>query len=78
MLVERVRPMPSSRLEKRAGKTVEPFRKVQYSDTLFKPGLDILTGIGFGLLSLTKYQSPKKISVEGETGVDTRDISYLI
>jgi hypothetical protein len=67
-----------SRLEKRAGKKIEPFRKFQYSDTFFKPGLDILTGIGFGAISRTKYRSHKKIRVEGETGVDTRDISYAI
>ena len=67
-----------SRLEKRAGKKIEPFRKFQYSDTFFKPGLDILTGIGFGAIRRTKYRSHKKIKVEGETGVDTRDISYAI
>ncbi len=44
----------------------------------FKPGLDILTGIGFGNMSRVKYRSHKKIRVEGETGVDTRDISYAI
>ena len=78
-------------LEKRAGKKIEPFRKFQYSDTFFKPfrkfqysdtffkpGFDILTGIGFGAISRTKYRSHKKIRVEGETGVDTRDISYAI
>ncbi|MDQ2947717.1 MAG: hypothetical protein M3Y27_17580, partial [Acidobacteriota bacterium] len=67
-----------SRLEKRAGKKIEPFRKFQYSDMFFKPGLDILTGIGFGNMSRAKYRSHKKIRVEGETGVDTRDISYAI
>jgi hypothetical protein len=41
--------------------------------------LDILTGIGFGAISRTKFRSShKKISVEGETGVDTRDVSYAI
>jgi hypothetical protein len=67
-----------SRLEKRAGKKIEPFRKFQYSDTFFKPGLDILTGIGFGALSRTKYRSHKEVGVESETGVDSRDISYAI
>jgi hypothetical protein len=71
--------MAISRLVKRAGKKIEPFRKFQYSNTFFKPGLDILTGIGFGAISRTKFRSShKKISVEGETGVDTRDISYPI
>ena len=70
--------MAISRLEKRAGKKIEPFRKFQYSDTFFKPGLDILTGTGFGAIRRTKYRSHKKIRVEGETGVDTRDISYAI
>lgn len=67
-----------SRLEKRARKKIEPFRKFQYSDTFFKPGLDILAGIGFGAMRRTKYRSHKKIRVEGETGVDTRDLSYAI
>jgi hypothetical protein len=67
-----------SRTEKLTGKKIEPFRKFQYSDTFFKPGLDILTGIDFGAISRTKYRSHKKIRVEGETGVDTRDISYAI
>jgi hypothetical protein len=40
--------------------------------------LDILTGIGFGNISRTQYRSQKQIRVEGETGVDTRDISYAI
>jgi len=40
--------------------------------------MDILTGIGIGAISRTKYRSHKKIRVEGETGVDTRDISYAI
>jgi hypothetical protein len=40
--------------------------------------LDILTGIDFGAISRTKYRRHKKIRVEGETGVDTRDISYAI
>jgi hypothetical protein len=68
--------MVISRTEQRAGKKIEPFRRFQYSDTFFKPGLDILTGIDFGAISRTKYRSHKKIRVEGETGVDTRDISY--
>lgn len=68
--------MAISRPDKRAGKRIEPFRRFQYLDTFFKPGVDILTGIGFGNLSSTKYRSHKKIRVEGETGVDTRDISY--
>ena len=71
--------MAISRLVKRAGKKIEPFRKFQYSNTFFKPGLDILTGIGFGAIGRTKFRSShKKISVEGETGVDTRDVSYAI
>ena len=78
--------MAISRLVKRAGKKIEPFWKFQYSNTFFKPGLDILTGIGFGAISRTKFRSShkkfrsshKKISVEGETGVDTRDVSYAI
>ena len=71
--------MAISRLNKRACKDIEPFRRFQYSNTFFKPGLDILTGIGFGAISRTKFRSShKKISVEGETGVDTRDVSYAI
>ena len=70
--------MAISRFEKRARKNIEPFQKFQYSDTFFKPRLDILTGIGFGAIIRTKYRSHKKIEVEGETGVDTRDISYAI
>ena len=71
--------MVISRTEQRAGKKIEPFRRFQYSNTFFKPGLDILTGIGFGAISHTKYRSShKRLRVEGETGIDTRDISYAI
>ena len=70
--------MVISRTEKCTGKKIEPFRRFQYSDTFFKPDLDILTGIGFGNISRTQYRSQKQIRVEGETGVDTRDISYAI
>ena len=70
--------MAISRLDKRASKDIEPFRRFQYSDTFFKPGSDILTGIGFGNISRTQYRSQKQIRVEGETGIDTRDISYAI
>ncbi len=62
----------------RVGKKIEPFRRFQYTATFFKPGLEILTGIGFDAISRAKYRSHKKINVEGETGVDTRDISYAI
>jgi hypothetical protein len=71
--------MAISRLDKRACKDIEPFRRFQYSNTFFKPDLDILTGIGFGAISHTKYRSSRKrLRVEGETGIDTRDISYAI
>ena len=71
--------MAISRLDKRASKDIEPFRRFQYSNTFFKPGLDILTGIGFGAISRTKYRSSHKtLRVEGEPGIDTRDMSYAI
>ena len=70
--------MAISRLERHTGKKIEPFRRFQYSDTFFKLGLDILTGIGFGNISRTQYRRQEQIRVEGETGVDTRDISYAI
>jgi hypothetical protein len=57
-------------------KKIEPFRKFQYSDTFFKRGLEILTGITLGDLTRTQYGGRKKIRVEGIKDLDTRDISY--
>jgi len=66
--------IPKSRTRTR--KKIEPFRKFQYLDKFFKPGLEILSGITFGDLTLTEYGGRKKIRVEGMKDLDSRDISY--
>jgi hypothetical protein len=66
--------IPKSRARTR--KKIEPFRKFQYSDKFFKPGLEILSGITFGDLTQTEYGGRKKIRVEAIKDLDTRDISY--
>ena len=66
--------IPKSRARTR--KKIELFRKFQYSDKFFKPGLEILSGITFGDLTRTEYGGRKKIRVEGIKDLDSRDISY--
>jgi hypothetical protein len=59
------------------GKKIQPFRKFEYSDRLFKPGLEILIGTTFGALTRTEYRGSKKVRVEGTQDLDIRDISYV-
>ncbi len=58
---------------------IPAFRKHEYNETYFTDGMEVLEGLAFGDLKVVKYSEKmsKPRKVEGEEGVDGRDILYI-